>query len=105
MKAPLDAIYISRAQVERWSEEELKANIDYPPAQKELDSRNKIKEEQKKNQLFLCEVIAYTNEKGKIQWQDCEKNIWPITVPQSKEGDIIKVYRERIAKDNEDKNE
>lgn len=45
----IDAIYICRAQVERWSEGELKANINYPPAKKELEKRiakeNKDKDE------------------------------------------------------------
>jgi len=45
----IDAIYICRAQVERWSEDELKAYSNYPPAKEELEKRiakeNKDKDE------------------------------------------------------------
>ena len=42
----LDAIYISRFQVEKWTDEELERNINIPAAKRELEKR---KERQKRN--------------------------------------------------------
>lgn len=42
----IDVLYVTRPQVERWSDEELRMNSNLPAAREELEKRMKSKEEE-----------------------------------------------------------
>ena len=46
LREPLDVLYVTRPQVERWSEEVLEKNSNLPEAKRELEKRKQVEREE-----------------------------------------------------------